>query len=138
MYPVANSTTSVEPTTPPSPFDNSDAPVAHYPSAVLLVARDQSLDTMCRRALSDAGIQCVVSTSSSQRAFELLGRNRLFDAVVIGVGAGDVKAAKLAQYMCLHRKDTPTIVMSPIGNLRVAGIVNQNNVNTRSQRFYVP
>jgi DNA-binding NtrC family response regulator len=95
------------------------------PSAVLLVARDRSLDESCRRTLSDAGVQCVVSVPSSSRAIELLGESKLFDAVVIGVGAGDVEAVKLAQHMRRYRSDTPTVVVSPIRNLQIPGAVTQ-------------
>ncbi len=91
------------------------------PSAVLLVARDLSLDESCRRTLSDAGVDVVVSVQSSKRALEVLGENQLFDAVVIGVGPGDVDAVMLAQHMRRHRSDTPTVVMSPIGNLEIPG-----------------
>jgi len=96
------------------------------PSAVLLVARDRSLDESCRRTLSDAGVQCIVSVPDSDHALRLLDNRRLFDAVVIGVGAGDVEAVKLAGHMQRYRADTPTVVVSPIGALRLPGAIAQS------------
>ena len=95
------------------------------PSAVLLVARDVSLDESCRRSLSDAGIDVVVSVPNSTRALELLSAKQLFDAVVIGVGPGDVDAVMLAQHMRRHRSDTPTVVVSPMRNLEIPGATTQ-------------
>jgi hypothetical protein len=109
----------------PTGADELKASPDPRPSAVLLVARERSLDESCRRTLSDAGVKCVVSVPNSERALEVLGNNKLFDAVVIGVGAGDVEAVKLAQHMRRYRSDTPTVVVSPISNLHIHGAVTQ-------------
>ena len=121
-------------TNPPTPADDCDTPSVERPSAVLLVARDRSLDESCRRTLSDVGVEVVVSVPSSQGALELLGTSELFDAVVISVGAGDVEAVKLAQHMRRYRSDTPTVVVSPIGTLRIPGGIGRNNSNRESNR----
>ncbi len=113
-------------TNPPTPVDELDESTTRTPSAVLLVARDLSLDASCRRSLSDAGVDVVVSVSNGTRAMELLSASELFDAVVIGVGPGDVDAANLAQDMRRHRSNTPTVVMSPIRHLDIPGGANQN------------
>jgi len=108
-------------TSSPTYSEDLSDPAETRPSAVLLVARDCGLNDSCRRTLSDAGIDVVVSVSNGSRALELLGENQLFDAVVIGVGPGDVEAVKLAQHIRRHRSDTPTLVMSSIGNLEISG-----------------
>ncbi len=108
-------------TNPPTLADELETSSDSRPSAVLLVARDRSLDESCRRSLSDAGIDVVVSVPNSTRAMELLSASQLFDAVVIGVGPGDVEAVMLAQHMRRHRSDTPTVVVSPIVNLQIPG-----------------
>jgi hypothetical protein len=61
------------------------------------------------------GVECVIATSSSERARELVEHEGLFDAVVIGVGAGDIRAAELAQYMG-RQSHTPTVVVSEVSN----------------------
>ena len=108
-------------TNPPGRADDRRTPSDSPHSAVLLVTRDRSLDESCRSSLSEAGIDVVVSVPNSKRAMELLGTNELFDAVVIGVGPGDVEAVMLAQHMRRHRSDTPTVVVSPIRDLRIPG-----------------
>ncbi len=118
-------------TKPPTSADESDDPSMVRHSAVHLVARDLSLDESCRRSLSDAGVDVVVSVPNSARALELLNTSQLFDAVVIGVGPGDVEAVILAQQVRRHRSQTPTVVMSPIGNLEIPGAVNQGTVANR-------
>jgi hypothetical protein len=106
----------------PEREDDSDQSAQERPSAVLLVARNQALHDSCRRKLSDAGIDVVLSTPSSDKARELIDNNHIFDAVVIGIDAGDVEGAMLARHMTNFRRDTPTVVMSPIPNLRIAGV----------------
>ncbi len=110
---------SSEVTNPPTPPDDLGPSPATSPSAVLLVARDYSLDESRRSTLSDAGIEVVMSVSNNTRALELLGIGNLFDAVVIGVGPGDEEAIKLAQHIRRHRSDTPTFVVSPVRNLEI-------------------
>ncbi len=105
-----------------SPEDGESTESPDRPSAVLLVARNRDLQDTCRRKLSDAGIEVVFSTQSSEQALELIDHNHLFDAVVIGVDAGDVEAAKLVRHMSRCRADTPTVVMSSISHLRISGI----------------
>lgn len=90
------------------------------PTAILLVARDHSLHDACRRALSDAGFTFIFSVSNCDRAHELIG-SKLFDAVVIGIGAGDVRAVSLAQYMQQRRPDLPTFVVSSLRRLPIEG-----------------
>jgi hypothetical protein len=116
-----STTRSTEETNRPAPAEESGTHADPRPSAVLLVTRDRSLDESCRRTSSDAGVECVVSVSNSNRALELLRESKLFDAIVIGVGAGDVEAVKLAQHMRRYRSDTPTVVVSPIPNLHISG-----------------
>lgn len=115
-------------TNPPTPVGEEDESTTKTPSAVLLVARDLSLDETCRRSLSDAGVDVVVSVSNSTRAMELLSANQLFDAVVIGVGPGDVEAVMLAQHLRRHRSGTPTVVMTHMANLDIPGATTQCGV----------
>lgn len=103
--------------------DSRDLPTLEdRPSAVLLVARNVALGDTCRRKLSDAGIDVVLSTKSTDQARELIDQNHLFDAVVISVNAGDVESAMLAQHMRRFHSDTPTLVMTSVPNLRMSGI----------------
>lgn len=86
---------------------------------ILLVARDGELAEACRRELSNAGNAFVVSVSNCDRALELLGSHKLFDAVVIGIGAGDVDAVRLAQHMQHHGLGVPTVVVTSIPHFQL-------------------
>lgn len=99
------------------------------PVAVLLVVHDHSLDASCRNTLSNAGFEFVVSVSNNAQALELLGTGNLFDVVVIGIGPGDVDGVTFAQHVRRHRSDTPTVVMSPVRNLRVSGLIQSDDLN---------
>ncbi len=56
------------PNTPTEPPVASDEADARRSSAVLLVARDLSIDEPCRDALADAGVECVFTASSNELA----------------------------------------------------------------------
>ena len=101
------------PTQPPEAPDEADA---RRSSAVLLVARDISIDEPCRDALSEAGVDCVFTASSNEHALQLIQRVDLFDAVVIGAGAGDDGAAELAERMRRDHAETATVVVSQVDN----------------------
>jgi|GEM_PF-3357634 len=113
---------SETPTQPPQALDEADT---RRSSAVLLVARDLSIDEPCRYALADAGVDCVFTASSSEHALQLLQRADLFDAVVIGAGTGDDAAAELAETLRRDHSETATVVVSQVENGKLRGATLQ-------------
>lgn len=111
MYSHSASAFTHATTQPPAGVDGLARP--KRPLSVLLLASDHETETSCRRQLTQAGVQCVVSTANVEHAFALLGHERLFDALVIGANPQEAGRAKILECLRQRPLNIPAMLVAP-------------------------
>ncbi len=116
MFEFSLAPRAIDPTCPPARCE-LNLPPAVKRTAVLLVGCDPLTDASCRRSLSFAGIDAVVSARDGSLAVELLRAYALFDAVVVASSLSDSDARILARHGELQK---PTFFVKPLQEPQVA------------------